>query len=66
MACPMPVSIALQERKRLGAVMHETVLGLVYDPFLDEMWTALKGKPGRRNVSLPKLSPQLKETMLAT
>ena len=45
------VSIALQERKKTGRgkVGYETVLGLVYDPFLDEMWTALKGKPGRLN-----------------
>ena len=63
------VSIALQERKKTGRgkVGYETVLGLVYDPFLDEMWTALKGKPGRLNGRLirPSSHSQLKETMLA-
>ena len=63
------VSIALQERKKTGRgkVGYETILGLVYDPFLDEMWTALKGKPGRLNGRLirPSSHSQLKETMLA-
>jgi myo-inositol-1(or 4)-monophosphatase len=28
---------------------YETLLGVVYDPFCDELWTALQGKPARRN-----------------
>jgi myo-inositol-1(or 4)-monophosphatase len=45
------VSIALQEkvesrRKVTGAITpdgYSTVLGLVYDPFVDELWTATRG-----------------------
>lgn len=28
---------------------HETLLGVVYDPFQDEMWTAIRGGPARLN-----------------
>ena len=50
------VSIALQ--KRIGGrgsgvetktQDHETLLGVVYDPFQDEMWTAIRGGPARLN-----------------
>lgn len=54
------VSIALQERvegkghgrasadgKRTAE--HETLLGVVYDPFQDELWTAVRGGPARLN-----------------
>lgn len=49
------VSIALQERaekradsgdrshRQVGAPAYTTVLGVVYDPFQDELWTALRG-----------------------
>jgi myo-inositol-1(or 4)-monophosphatase len=43
------VSIALQTRKaELGArdqtdADYETVVGVVYDPFCDELWTAVRG-----------------------
>lgn len=40
------VSIALQERT--GADF-ETLVGVVYDPFLDELWTAIRGKPAHLN-----------------
>lgn len=40
------VSIALQQRTGAG---FETVAGVVYDPFLGELWTALRGKPARLN-----------------
>jgi myo-inositol-1(or 4)-monophosphatase len=28
---------------------HVTVLGVVYDPFCDELWTAIRGRPARLN-----------------
>lgn len=55
------VSIALQIRdsKRgvgrkvnkgnSGDSRYTTLVGVVYDPFLDEMWTAIKGQPARLN-----------------
>jgi myo-inositol-1(or 4)-monophosphatase len=51
------VSIALQSRPSAGrgkgagafADGYETWLGVVYDPFCDELWTAIRGKPARLN-----------------
>jgi myo-inositol-1(or 4)-monophosphatase len=54
------VSIALQTRAdakspRGGAsqatrpVVFQTVVGVVYDPFCDELWTAIRGGPARLN-----------------
>ena len=48
------VCIALQ-KKRTGRAKKtdiygaETILGITYDPFLDELWTAERGKPARCN-----------------
>src|SRR6185437_6591582 len=28
---------------------HETIVGVVYDPFQDELWTAIRGQPARLN-----------------
>jgi myo-inositol-1(or 4)-monophosphatase len=48
------VSIALQQRASSpGAAEYqdgyETLLGVVYDPFCDELWTAIRGKPALLN-----------------
>ena len=49
------ISIALQERRhkvKTGEhddTAYETLTGVVYDPFLDEMWTAIKGQPAMMN-----------------
>ena len=55
------ISIALQRRKelvkpapktmkgRLPTGDYETMLGVVYDPFCDELWTAVRGGPARLN-----------------
>jgi myo-inositol-1(or 4)-monophosphatase len=40
------VSIALQQRV---AGKFSTIVGVVYDPFCDELWTAMRGKPARLN-----------------
>jgi myo-inositol-1(or 4)-monophosphatase len=42
------VSIALQERDE-GAGDYATILGVVYDPFCDELWTASQAGPARLN-----------------
>ncbi|SPE62505.1 Inositol-phosphate phosphatase [Verrucomicrobia bacterium] len=47
------VSIALQGRlsgRRRKAVYedgYDTLIGVVYDPFLDELWTGIQGQPAR-------------------
>jgi myo-inositol-1(or 4)-monophosphatase len=51
------VSIALQARGRRG---YETVLGVVYDPFVDECWTALRGKPARLNGKIIRVSDHVR------
>jgi myo-inositol-1(or 4)-monophosphatase len=49
------VSIALQERvteqrgKKKNESTHVTLIGVVYDPFTDELWTAIRGEPARLN-----------------
>jgi myo-inositol-1(or 4)-monophosphatase len=42
------VSIALQARENADAEFS-TVVGVVYDPFCDELWTAVRGKPAHLN-----------------
>jgi myo-inositol-1(or 4)-monophosphatase len=48
------VSIALQQRAaRPSKTTYEdgfnTVMGVVYDPFMDELWTGIRGQPARLN-----------------
>lgn len=47
------VCIALQQRSRARAAAldhgYRTVLGVVYDPFMDELWTAVDGGPALLN-----------------
>jgi myo-inositol-1(or 4)-monophosphatase len=48
------ISIALQFRPRRPGPHayedgYETLVGIVYDPFTDELWTALRGEPARLN-----------------
>ncbi len=47
------VSIALEAKSPRGN--YESVLGVIYDPFVDELWTAYRGGPARRNGR--KISP---------
>jgi myo-inositol-1(or 4)-monophosphatase len=47
------VSIALQARRDRD---YETVMGVVYDPFVDECWTALRGGPARLNGRVIRVS----------
>lgn len=68
------VSIALQENRasgsttdaRAGAALH-SVVGVVYDPFTDELWTAIRGGRALLNgkpVSVSKRA-QLNESIVA-
>ena len=47
------VSIALQVRTADG---FRSEVGVVYDPFMDDLWTAIRGKPARLNGRLAKVS----------
>jgi len=51
------VSIALQVQSPKSKLQsHETVLGVIYDPFTDELWTALRGGPARLNGKIIRVS----------
>ncbi len=41
------VSIALQQRGEDGS--FTTIVGVVYDPFCDELWSAIRGQPAKLN-----------------
>ncbi len=43
------VSVALDLRDPNSAGGYRTVVGVVYDPFAVELWTAIRGKPARLN-----------------
>lgn len=67
------VSIALQRRARaISAKAHpdsayDTVLGVVYDPFCDEIWTAVEDGPARLNGRVIHVSrrPKLAECIIS-
>ena len=52
------VSIALQVRLDSGA--FQTVVGVVFDPFCDELWTAIRGQPARLNGKPIRVSERAK------
>jgi len=58
------VSIALQHQSQSGD--YETSVGVVYDPFTDETWTAVRGGLTRLNGRLTRVSrrKQLKESIV--
>ena len=39
---------------------YETVLGVIYDPFCDELWTAIRGGPARLNGRVIRVSRRAK------
>ena len=67
------VSIALQiKNSKLGKVPgdgenYDTVVGVIYDPFGDEMWTAVHGGPARLNGRVIRVSDRevLREAIVA-
>jgi len=74
------VSIALQARsskfqvpssksrrtKPSAPAEYETIVGVVYDPFTDETWTAIRGEPARLNGQVTRVSTrkELKECIV--
>ena len=59
------VSIALQKRAAVSkppayADGYQTLIGVVYDPFCDELWTAIHGRPARMNGKVIKVSQRRK------
>ncbi len=60
------VSIALQQRQSRGKD-HESIVGVVYDPFQDELWTAIRGGPSRLNGRVVHVSRrrELKECIVS-
>jgi len=65
------VSIALQTRIAKGMARnntsspdngYQTIVGVVYDPFGDEIWTAIRGRPARLNGRIVRVSSRGKLT----
>ena len=58
------VSIALQVRTPEG---FRSEVGVVYDPFMDDLWTAVRGKPARLNGRITRVStrPRLDESIVS-
>jgi myo-inositol-1(or 4)-monophosphatase len=50
------VSIALQSQLKTKNSKFKTVLGVIYDPFMDELWTATLGGPTRLNGRIVRVS----------
>ena len=66
------VSIALQRRAQTAGIAEfkdgfQTLVGVVYDPFCDELWTAIRGQPARLNGKVIHVSKRskLRETILS-
>ncbi len=69
------VSVALQSRPAEHASRvrkgfsddYETLVGVVYDPFCEELWTAIRGQPARLNGRLIRVSrrTQLREAIVS-
>jgi len=54
-------SSKLEERKGVAKPSpYETVVGVTFDPFCDEMWTAIKGQPARMNGRAIRVSRRAK------
>ena len=59
------VSIALQQHADHRSVStypdgYDTLVGVVYDPFCDELWTAVRGRPARLNGRVIRVSKHRK------
>jgi myo-inositol-1(or 4)-monophosphatase len=42
------------------ASSFQSIVGVVYDPFTDELWTAIRGQPSRLNGKIIRVSPRRK------
>ena len=59
------VSIALQQRAQTPGIAeyedgYQTLVGVVYDPFCDELWTAIRGQAARLNGKIIRVSKRRK------
>lgn len=54
------VSIALEIRSDAATDAFQAMVGVIYDPFLDEMWTAIRGQPARCNGRIIHVSKRTK------
>ena len=66
------VSIALQRQTEAGAKAeyqdgYQTLVGVVYDPFCEELWTGIRGQPARLNGKITRVSrrSRLREAILS-
>jgi myo-inositol-1(or 4)-monophosphatase len=66
------VSIALQQRVEPPGTAeypdgYQTLVGVVYEPFCDELWTAIRGQPARLNGKVIHVSrrPKLREAVVS-
>ena len=62
------VSIALQKKvqspkSKAQGSNYKTLVGVVYDPFCDELWTAIRGQPARLNGKIIRVSKRNKLSM---
>ncbi len=55
------VSIALEvQSSKLKAQSHETIIGVIYDPFTDELWTVIRGGKTKLNGKIVHVSTRSK------
>ncbi len=54
------VSIALEIRSDAARDAFKAMVGVIYDPFLDELWTAIRGQPARCNGRIIHVSRRTK------
>jgi myo-inositol-1(or 4)-monophosphatase len=66
------VSIALQRKEKSPRLAdfqdgYQTLAGVVYDPFADELWSAIRGQPARLNGKIIHVSrrPRLNEAVVS-
>jgi myo-inositol-1(or 4)-monophosphatase len=66
------VSIALQGKARRRSAStyadgYDTLAGVVYDPFCNELWTAVRGGPAKLNGKVTRVSPRtrIKEAVVS-
>ena len=64
------VSVALQTQSKARSADngYQTIVGVVYDPFTEELWTAIRGQPARLNDETIHVScrGKLNEAVLST
>lgn len=62
---PRPASRFTRHASRITD--YDTVVGVVYDPFLDELWTAIRGEPARCNGRVIQVSrrARMRDAMVA-